>query len=77
MHMAHEDPDSPAVDDDLLPGEAPDVKVEAEKFFADADEWLAAPNDRLGGLSPNNWIEMGREDVVRDLLRSIKYIAFS
>ena len=57
----------------LLPGEKADIRQEAAALIADAAQWLALPNDQLGGLKPQDLIGTAREYLLRDLLRAIKY----
>jgi hypothetical protein len=57
------------------PHERADIRREAEEV-AGAD-WLGQPNARLGGRTPEEVIRAGHEEVVRDLLRSIRYVGVS
>ncbi len=61
----------------LLPGEDPDLRAEAAKSFNDADLWFEAPDADLGGLSPNLVVGQGRDMLVRNVLRNLKYIGMS
>ena len=58
---------------DVWPDEAPDVREEAKRIVADPDLWLVSPHEFLGGCSPKELLEQGKEQPVRDLLRAIKY----
>jgi Protein of unknown function (DUF2384) len=55
--------------------EHPDVREEAREVAGDG--WMNAPNDRLGGRTPEQAIDAGEEVLVRDILRSIKHIGVS
>jgi hypothetical protein len=57
----------------LLPGEKADIRQEIASLVADPVKWLATPNDQLGGLKPQDLIGTPREQLLRDLLRAIKY----
>ena len=57
----------------LLPGEEADIRKEIATLVAEPDRWLEAPNDQLGGLKPKDLIGTAREQLLRDLLRAIKY----
>ena len=55
--------------------EHPDVREEAREVAGDG--WMNAPNERLGGRTPDQAIDAGEEPLVRDILRSIKHIGVS
>jgi hypothetical protein len=56
----------------LLEDESPDIIDDVRKVFPDAEAWLNAPNDALGGAKPRNLIGTDREPEVRYLLRGIE-----
>jgi len=58
---------------DLLPGELADLRQEAATLIEDADNWLDSPNRHFGGRRPNELIGTNQEQLVRLLLRSLKY----
>jgi uncharacterized protein (DUF2384 family) len=58
---------------DLFPGEKKDIHKEIEALIAEPDKWLKTPNDQLGGDRPRDLIGTNREQLLRDLLRAIKY----
>jgi hypothetical protein len=58
---------------DLFPGEDPDIRKEVADLVADPSEWLSTPNTRLGGMKPEDLIGTDREQLLRDLLRAVKY----
>jgi uncharacterized protein (DUF2384 family) len=57
----------------LLPGEKADIREEIATLVADPAQWLDTPNDQLGGQKPRDLIGTEREQLLRDLLRAIKY----
>ncbi len=57
----------------LLPGEKQDIRKEIKGLIAEPAKWLETPNDQLGGQKPRDLIGTDREQLLRDLLRSIKY----
>jgi len=57
----------------LFPDEQADIKKDVATLIDDPSEWLATPNTRLGGDKPQDLIGTDREQLLRDLLRSIKY----
>jgi hypothetical protein len=59
----------------LLEGENPDLRREARDTIG--EWWLKVPNVRLGGLTPEDLINQNRGARVRDIVRSVKYIAIS
>jgi uncharacterized protein (DUF2384 family) len=58
-----------------LEGENPDLWQEARDTFG--EWWLKEPNIRLGGRTPEDLIKENRGAPVRDIIRSVKYIAVS
>jgi hypothetical protein len=63
----------PAHVNGLLPGTKADIHQEIAALVADPARWLVTPNDQLGGLQPQDLIGTPREQLLRDLLRAIKY----
>lgn len=61
----------------LLPGEQEDIRQEVKTMIAEPAKWLDTPNDRLGGQKPGDLIGTEREQLVRDLLRALKYGLFT
>jgi hypothetical protein len=55
------------------PDETIDLKSLVAEVIAEPDQWLNAPNDQLGGKTPQEQIDDGRDDIVRGLLRAIKH----
>jgi uncharacterized protein (DUF2384 family) len=55
------------------PDETGDLRSLAHEVVRDADQWMDAPNDQLGGKKPNDLVGTASESVLRDLLRSIKH----
>ena len=62
-----------SMSNDLFPDEEPDIRKEVADLVADPSEWLNTPNTRLGGKKPRDLIGTDREQLLRDLLRAIKY----
>lgn len=58
---------------DLLPDETPDIFEEVKRLIAEPHLWLDTPHELLGGKTPNEVMEEGGTQRVRDLLRAIKY----
>jgi uncharacterized protein (DUF2384 family) len=56
-----------------FPGEKKDIRKEIEALVDEPERWLDAPNDQLGGERPRDLINSDREQVLRDLLRAIRY----
>ena len=65
--------DMPPSANGLLPGEKKDIRQEIRAMVAEPAKWLDMPNDRLGGEKPKDLIGTEREQLLRDLLRAIKY----
>lgn len=63
----------PSTTNGLLPDEDADIRKEVKALVANPSMWLAAPNDQLGGQKPRDLIGTDREQLLRDLLRAIKY----
>jgi hypothetical protein len=59
----------------LFEGENPDLRQEARDTIG--EWWLKEPNIRLGGRTPEDLITENRGARVRDMVRSVKYIAVS
>jgi hypothetical protein len=57
----------------LLPGEKADIREEVAALIAEPEKWLDMPNNQLGGEKPKDLIGTEREQLLRDLLRAIKY----
>ena len=57
----------------LFPDEETDIRKEIETLVADPNKWIDMPNTELGGTKPKDLIGTNREQMLRDLLRSIKY----
>lgn len=57
----------------LFPDEQSDIRRDVSALIADPNEWLDTPNTELGGAKPKDLIGTDREQMLRDLLRSIKY----
>lgn len=58
---------------DLFPGEEPDLKKEVGNIVADPGRWLETPHDLLGGRKPLDLIDTDEQQLLRDLIRSIKH----
>ena len=58
---------------DRDPDETVDLKSLVAEVIAESDQWLNFPNDQLGGKTPQEQIDDGREVLVRGLLRAIKH----
>ena len=57
----------------LLPGEG-GIRDEAGEVFADPGGWMGQMHPMLAGRSPQECIDAGDEQAVRDLFRTIKYV---
>jgi hypothetical protein len=57
----------------LLPGEG-SIRDEAGEIFADPGGWMYEKHPMLAGRAPQECIDAGDEQAVRDLLRTIKYV---
>jgi hypothetical protein len=57
----------------LLPDEHADIRLDVADLIADPAQWLDMPNSQLAGQKPNDLIGTEREQLLRDLLRAIKY----
>jgi Protein of unknown function (DUF2384) len=62
-----------SISNGLLPGEDPDIRKDVTALVADPSKWLDTPNSQLGGNKPKDLIGTDREQLLRDLLRAIKY----
>jgi uncharacterized protein (DUF2384 family) len=58
---------------DLFPDEDADIRKEVATLIDDPSKWLDMPNTQLAGTKPKDLIGTEREQMLRDLLRSIKY----
>ena len=56
----------------LLPGEG-SIRDEAGEIFADPAGWMQQKHPMLAGRSPQECINAGDEQAVRELIRTIKY----
>jgi hypothetical protein len=61
----------------MLPGEKQDVREDARDLMEDGDVWFDTPNTLFGGKSAKEMLDEGREDVIRNALRSIRFGMFS
>ena len=50
-----------------------DLKSLIAEIAADPEQWLNARNDQLGGKTPQEQINDGRVDLVRELVRGIMH----
>ncbi len=50
------------------------ILQEAGKIFSNVPEWLTQQHPMLGGRTPEECLDAGDEQSVRDLLRSIKFV---
>ena len=57
----------------LLPDEKANLEEEIRNLLLNADEWLDAPNDQLGGARPWDLIGTDQEPLLRNLVRAAKY----
>lgn len=57
----------------LFEGEKADIFEEVRTVVLDPVTWLNQPNDQLGGKRPQDLLDQGDEDAVRDLIRSIRH----
>jgi hypothetical protein len=64
-----------AADLPLFEGENSDLRQEARDTIG--EWWLKEPNIRLGGRTPEDLINENRGARVRDIVRSVRYIAVS
>ena len=70
---------SPAPKQASVPDEPERENIGEEARAVAGDDWLETENARLGGRTPKIVIESGAdgEKLVRDILRSIRYIGSS
>ncbi|HUO08265.1 MAG TPA: hypothetical protein VM008_08205 [Phycisphaerae bacterium] len=61
----------------LLPGEHADLREDARELIDNGDAWFDTPNTRFYGKSAKEMVAEGREDFVRNVLRSIRYGMFT
>lgn len=57
----------------LLLGEG-SIRNEAGEIFADPGAWMHQEHAMLAGRSPQECVDAGDEQAVRDLLRTIRYV---
>ena len=57
----------------LFDDEKVDLREEIENIISDPDQWMAMPNDQLGGRRPMDMKDPKDEQTLRDLLRAIKH----
>ncbi len=60
------------IQNDLFPGEDPDISHEIRAVVPSPDAWIHQPNDQLGGDRPRDLIGTPREYLLRGLVRAIK-----
>jgi hypothetical protein len=51
-----------------------DLLEEARQIFAEPRQWIRQKNPLLGGLTPQECIDAGDEQLVWDLMCNIKYV---
>jgi hypothetical protein len=73
MQPARRRPNSSPLTSPLLPGESPDIRQDVADLIARPDEWMDTPNNQLGGEKPRDFVGTNREQLLRDLLRAVKY----
>ena len=56
-----------------LSEEKADIEEEIRDLLLNADEWLDAPNDQLGGARPWDLIGTDQEPLLRNLVRAAKH----
>ena len=61
---------------DPLPDEG-SLEDEAREIFADPDGWMKRHNADLAGRTPQDCIDQGDLQPVRDLLRRIKHVPYT
>ena len=59
------------------PDEFVDIKDLIAELIDPPDEWLDRPHPLLDLAKPRDLIGTDRESILRDLLRTIKYVGFS
>ena len=57
----------------LLGNEKANIRDEVADLVDDPTQWLEMPNSQLGGIRPKDLIGTEREQLLRDLLRAIKF----
>jgi len=50
------------------------IEDEVAKHFEDPEEWMRRNHPLLGGRSPDDCVQTGDEQMVWELLRSVKYV---
>ena len=66
-----------AKDPEPLEFSMPELVKEIRDLIPDAERWLNTPNGQLRGHAPSELVGTPEENLVRNLLREIKYIAIS
>lgn len=59
---------------DLLEGERDNLRDEIKEILSSPGAWMTEKHAMLGGRSPEECIRDGDKQLVRDLVRSIKYV---
>ncbi len=54
-----------------------ELRHDIEEVFGDAEGWLQTPNSYFGGLKPQEFIDRGHSEAIRNLLGMIKQGMFS
>jgi len=57
----------------LLADEQTNIRDEVANLVDNPTQWLDFPNSQLGGVKPKELIGTNREQLLRDLLRAIKF----
>jgi Protein of unknown function (DUF2384) len=60
-------------ENELLPGEHADIRVDVRELLSNADEWLSSPNTAFAGKAPGELIGTNEEYRLRNMLRSVLY----
>lgn len=58
---------------EVLPSEK-ELWDEAREIFSQPDKWMTERHPMLDGRSPQDCIQAGDQQLVRDLVRNIKYV---
>jgi hypothetical protein len=66
-------PLTPLPSNGLLADEQANIRDEVADLVDKPNEWLRMPNSQLGGIKPEDLIGTDREQLLRDLLRAIKF----
>ena len=59
------------------PDETRPIRELIDEVVPEPAAWLDSPNAHMGGGTPREMIDTGRESFVRDLVRAIKHGMFS